>query len=50
MGYVINYKKWAIEREIKYLKKQIKRFPDSPETERRKQQIEDLEKDLAELP
>lgn len=43
---VIHYKQWVINQRIKELKKWIKYAPDSDQTEKRKQEISDLELEL----
>lgn len=47
MGYILDYKVWAIKTRIAVLEKSIRRFPDSTETPRRKEELENLRKDLA---
>lgn len=46
---VLNYALWSIKLELKYLKKHIRMFPDSPEKERRLEQVKELEKQLGDI-
>lgn len=49
MGLVLDYKKWAIKTRIVVLEKSLRRFPDSPETPRRREELDNLKKDLADI-